>query len=223
MQDWRALPGVLRDLDVNLAPLEAGAVFNEAKSAIKWLEAALCATPTIATATEPFREAIDHDLNGLLATTPAEWGDGVRRLLSDDLLRASMGARARRDALLGWSPHRQADRYVELLTEARAQVAAGRVPRPSTFTPVALDEPPLPHPLEPYGDAPGSAPATPPAPPPPSRAARATAALRARAGGLRRAVRDDGWARALGRSSRAAVRDARRIAAAVRHRLAARR
>ena len=39
MQPWRELPGLLRDLDVNLAPLELdlgeGGRFNEAKSAIK--------------------------------------------------------------------------------------------------------------------------------------------------------------------------------------------
>ena len=36
---------LLRDLDVNLAPLEPGSRFNDAKSAIKWLEAALVGTP----------------------------------------------------------------------------------------------------------------------------------------------------------------------------------
>ena len=45
---WTQLPAVIRQLDVNLAPLAPGSRFNEAKSAIKWLEAALCATPTIA-------------------------------------------------------------------------------------------------------------------------------------------------------------------------------
>ncbi len=34
-------------------PLAPGSRFNEAKSAIKWLEAALCATPTVASPTEP--------------------------------------------------------------------------------------------------------------------------------------------------------------------------
>ena len=38
---WHRLPDLLRDLDVNLAPLEPGSRFNDAKSAIKWLEAAL--------------------------------------------------------------------------------------------------------------------------------------------------------------------------------------
>ena len=73
---WLELPGVLRDLDVNLAPLAPSSRFNEAKSAIKWLEAALVETPTVATPTGPFREAIEDGGTGLLATTPDEW---VRR------------------------------------------------------------------------------------------------------------------------------------------------
>ena len=77
MQDWRALPDVLRDLDVNLAPLEPLGRFNEAKSAIKWLEAALCATPTIASPTQPFAEVVRQGSNGFLATTPEEWADRV--------------------------------------------------------------------------------------------------------------------------------------------------
>ena len=86
---WRELPGVLRDIDVNLAPLAPGSRFNEAKSAIKWLEAALVETPTVASPTEPFREAIAPAGvdDGLLAATPEEWVEAIDRLLVDDDLR----------------------------------------------------------------------------------------------------------------------------------------
>ena len=70
---------VLRTLDVNLAPLAPGSVFNEAKSAIKWLEAALVATPTVASPTEPYVAAIDHGRTGLLAAEPGRVGGGDRR------------------------------------------------------------------------------------------------------------------------------------------------
>ena len=201
---WLELPAVVRDLDVNLAPLAPGSRFNEAKSAIKWLEAALTATPTVASATGPFREAIDHGRNGLLATDADEWRDGLRRLLSDDLLRGAVGRRARRDALVRWSPHVQAGRYLEILESAprRRRPETGRAPWPA----VAHDEPFAPHALEPYEPvlSPASS-ATPPADPPSAGAVRPAAAVaRARslvAAGLR-SLRDDGLPVTAGRAAR---------------------
>ena len=75
---WLELPAVLRDLDVNLSPLAPGSRFNEAKSAIKWLEAALCATPTVASPTAPFREAIDRRARPACWPTTDEWVAAAR-------------------------------------------------------------------------------------------------------------------------------------------------
>jgi glycosyltransferase involved in cell wall biosynthesis len=215
MQDWRALPEVLRDLDVNLAPLEPLGRFNEAKSAIKWLEAALCGVPTIASPTEPFVEAIHHGVNGLLAGSSEEWAGALRRLLTDDVARSSMGARARRDALLGWSPHRQADRYLAILEAARTAVAGGRVPRPSSFAPVVLDEPAQLSPLDPYGD--DTSPS--PAPVGPGRRDRALGAVRSRVRAVGRATRQDGPRRAAAAAGKALVRDLVRVGRAAVRRL----
>src|SRR5262249_47955741 len=109
---WHQWPDLLRDLDVNLAPLTAGSRFNEAKSAIKWLGAALVETPTVASPTEPFRDAITDSVNGLLAQSEDEWFAAIDGLLRDPLRRRRMGSRARRDVLLRWSPHLQAHRYL---------------------------------------------------------------------------------------------------------------
>ncbi len=162
MLPWLDLPGVLRDLDVNLAPLAPGSRFNEAKSAIKWLEAGLTATVTLASGTQPFREAIRHGHNGMLADGADQWRDGLRRLLDDDLLRGALGRRARRDALLRWSPHVQATRYLAILETAprrsRTVRAAGSWAPVSSWEPVAHDEPFTPHDLEPYGPEPESPP-----------------------------------------------------------------
>ena len=76
---WHELPELLRDLDVNLAPLEPGSRFNDAKSAIKWLEAALVATPTIASPSAPFVDAIDAGRTGWLADSPRRVGGRARR------------------------------------------------------------------------------------------------------------------------------------------------
>lgn len=170
MQDWRVLPETLRDLDVNLAPLEDTGRFNEAKSAIKWLEAALVATPTVASPSEPFRRAVEHGRNGLLAATPQEWAAALGALLDDAGERHRLGHRARRDVLLGLAPHLQGQRYLRILEDARDLVARGRPERTSRWRPVALDEPWEPQPLDPYDDdlAVGPGPEGPPeAPTPP--------------------------------------------------------
>jgi glycosyltransferase involved in cell wall biosynthesis len=148
---WYQLPGVLRDLDVNLAPLEPIGRFNEAKSAIKWLEAALVGTPTIASPTQPFREVIVPGVNGLLASTPDEWLTSLDMLLTDAVTRRRTGSRARRDALLRYSPHRQAEVYLSVLAQARAvRVERGpRVPSPD-WVPTVTSEPFTPTTLEPY-------------------------------------------------------------------------
>jgi hypothetical protein len=180
---WFQLPGLLRDLDVNLAPLRPGSRFNDAKSAIKFLEAALVATPTVASPTEPFREAIDDGRNGLLVADPSEWTAAISSLLSDSVLRSTLGARARRDALLRWSPHLQGRRYLDLLERVAAR---GTITRSSSWAPVSLHEPPAPTPLEPYDLPAGVLPAQPRIAP--SRRARAVASGKAVARRVRAAT-----------------------------------
>lgn len=217
--DWRELPTVLRDLDVNLAPLEPLGRFNEAKSAIKWLEAALTETPTVASPTEPFREAIEHGVNGIIATTHDEWVDGLDALVRSDTDRARVGRRARRDALLRWSPHRQADRYLEILHTAQALVASGRVDRAhSGFVAVALDEPPLPVALTPYGPDP-TAVAEALSMVPPMAGGRVRRALRARVDTWRRVWTTEGPRAAVTGTLRSVGRDTRRAVGIARRRL----
>jgi glycosyltransferase involved in cell wall biosynthesis len=149
---WLKLPGMLRDLDVNLSPLVLGSRFNEAKSAIKWLEAALVATPTIASPTEPFRDTIEDGVNGLLASTTDEWTVAIERLVTDELERARIGQRARRDALVRWSPHLQGERYLALLERSVTRVRDGRSTRTSDWSPVVVDEAVRHHRIAPYVD-----------------------------------------------------------------------
>jgi glycosyltransferase involved in cell wall biosynthesis len=150
--DWDQLPEVVRDLDVNLAPLApSGGRFNDAKSAIKWLEAALCETPTIASPTEPFQRAIDHGTTGMLASDEAEWERALDHLLTDAEVRRRLGRQAKRSALLTLSPPRQGHRYLRILDELDAAHRLHRRPDPR-WAPVVRDEPPEPRvvPLDPY-------------------------------------------------------------------------
>lgn len=149
---WYELPEVLRDLDVNLAPLEPESRFNDAKSAIKWLEAALVATPTIASPSAPFVDVMEGERNGWLADSPEGWAKVLVDALDDPEARTLAGARARRTALLRWSPHLQGERYLDILATVVAMPSHDRR-RPSAYwTPVANDEPlhPTVAALEPY-------------------------------------------------------------------------
>lgn len=144
---WDQLPAVLRDLDINLAPLATSARFDAAKSAVKWLEAALCETPTVASPTAPFRRVIVPNVTGMLADTPEDWVAALLELVDDDLGRARIGATARREALLTLSPWTQGERYLDILHQA-----SSLSPRTSTssWSPVVVDEPALDIVLDPY-------------------------------------------------------------------------
>lgn len=119
---WRQLPALLRTVDVNLAPLDLAA-FTGAKSAIKWLEAALVQTPTVAAATGPFEVAVEHGRTGILASTPQQWTAALDLLAADADLRESMGVAARESALDQFGPDVQAHRMVEVLSGALASLA----------------------------------------------------------------------------------------------------
>lgn len=131
MMPWQRLPFALRDIDINLAPLVPGVIFNESKSAIKYLEAALVGTPTVATPTQPFREAITDGVTGLLADTPSSWYEKIHQLVDDVWARRQMGQAARQAVLMELSPGRQAHRYAEILVQARDVVARSGHRKPS--------------------------------------------------------------------------------------------
>lgn len=156
---WQELPAYLRDVDISLAPLTGGSIFNEAKSAIKWLEAALVETPTVASPTQPFREVIRDGETGFLASTADEWVDYLLLLIDSPALRSRIGSTAREEALLTRSPARQGQEAETILREAWAHVGRHGHRTGSAFAPVTRDEPftPLDAGVEPYEIEPGSA------------------------------------------------------------------
>jgi len=102
--EWREMVGLeelpweLARFDVNVAPLEVGNPYCEAKSELKFFEAALVGVPTIASPTQPFRDAIRDGQNGYLAANEAEWYDRLTILLGDGPLRQLIARAAREDA-----------------------------------------------------------------------------------------------------------------------------
>ncbi len=85
--------------DINLAPLQIGNPFCEAKSELKFFEAGILGVPTVASATRTFQEAIMDGKDGFTATTDAEWTTKLEKLILDPVLRKEMGERAREKAL----------------------------------------------------------------------------------------------------------------------------
>lgn len=86
--------GEMARFDVNLAPLELGNPFCEAKSPIRCTLASAVGVPTVASPTQPLREAIIDGETGLLAATTADWEQAIERLLDDPGLRNRMGEAA---------------------------------------------------------------------------------------------------------------------------------
>ncbi|GAA0569534.1 hypothetical protein GCM10009416_04960 [Craurococcus roseus] len=119
--EWRnfvpleRLPDELARFDVNLAPLETGNPFCEAKSELKFFEAALAGVPTIASPTGPYRRAIRHGETGFLASTPDDWKRSLERLVADAPLRGRVAGAARREVLWTYGPERRAEQVGSLL------------------------------------------------------------------------------------------------------------
>lgn len=147
-QPWQYLPHLTRQMSINLAPLMLNNIFNESKSAIKWMEAALVGVPTIASSTAPNREMIEHGRNGFLAKSIDEWNDCLSRLIQDREMRERVGKQARNDAIDKLNARRQAERYVDLIEWA---IGLNNYKLLSTGTVAVVPDNLLkPHPLEPY-------------------------------------------------------------------------
>ncbi len=117
---WRQLPAVLATFDVNLAPLEHGNPFCEAKSELKWLEAAAVGLPTVASPTAPFREVIRHGETGFLAAKEEEWVDAIRLLAADPFRRQAVGAAAAERLEAAYAPKTLGGALAKILSDCRA-------------------------------------------------------------------------------------------------------
>lgn len=92
--DWRKLPELIAEADINLAPLEA-TLFNECKSEIKWSEAALVKVPTIASRIGAFEKMIENNVTGILCdNSEPDWYKGLKRLVTDSDLRSEIADNA---------------------------------------------------------------------------------------------------------------------------------
>lgn len=101
---WRELPRLLAQMDINLAPLEAGNPFCQAKSELKYFEAAAVKVPTVASKIGAFEFAIHHDENGLLAEDDDAWFKALEQLITNQDFRLAIGESAYTDVLQRYHP-----------------------------------------------------------------------------------------------------------------------
>jgi hypothetical protein len=123
--DWTLLPAEIARVDINLIPLVLSP-FTQAKSDLKYYEAAILWIPSVAAPTEVFRSCITHGLNGFLASSPDEWYDAMRLLITDPNQRRLIGRRAHQHVLENYFPEVIGERalsvYREILLEHRARL-----------------------------------------------------------------------------------------------------
>lgn len=84
----------IANLDVALAPLNPS-VFNDSKSAVKFIEGAMHGTAMVLADTRPYRDVATHGDTAFFARTPADWHKYLTLLVDNRRLREAMGARAR--------------------------------------------------------------------------------------------------------------------------------
>ncbi|KAI9026361.1 nucleotide-diphospho-sugar transferase [Hyaloraphidium curvatum] len=106
--------------DVNIVPLQINP-FTDAKSELKFHEAALLRIPTAASPTAPHQESIEHGVNGVLCANATAWYARLSGLLDDRELAAELGQRAYESALWRFSPERRGRLYALAFKHALAE------------------------------------------------------------------------------------------------------
>ncbi len=121
--EWRALvplqnlPEEIARFDINLAPLQLGNPFCEAKSELKFFEGALAGVCTVASPVGPFNRVIRDGTNGFLATTPAQWEATLLRLVRNPALRQAAATSALNEILWPYGPQRRSQLMRRMMAE----------------------------------------------------------------------------------------------------------
>ncbi|MDR7135854.1 glycosyltransferase involved in cell wall biosynthesis [Lysobacter niastensis] len=115
---WREQDEVamLQQFDIGAMPLP-DASWERGKCGYKLIQYMACSLPVVASPVGVNREIVTQGINGLLASTTAEWVDALELLIADASLRRAMGAAGRRAVEDTYSLQAQAPRLVSLLRE----------------------------------------------------------------------------------------------------------
>lgn len=105
---WYAKQGT----DIAIAPLK-DTQFNQCKSNIKWLEAAMLEIPMVASDVVPYR-TIKHGKTGFLAVSTEQWVKYLSLLIENPALRQKIGKEAKAEVLKEWTIDKQLPKYEAL-------------------------------------------------------------------------------------------------------------
>lgn len=94
---------ILSSADLTLAAIEAG-VAPDAKSGLKWMEAAFLGVPSVVSPSATYRELLEDGSDVLFAGTKEQWEEQLGRLIGDPDLRRRIAEGALRKATASFSP-----------------------------------------------------------------------------------------------------------------------
>jgi glycosyltransferase involved in cell wall biosynthesis len=118
---WRSDTEVaeIATFDVGLMPLPDDQ-WSRGKCGLKALQYMALAIPPVVSPVGVNREIVENGVNGLLATTEADWVEGLERLLTDARMRRHMGEAARAAVEKSYSARVVAPKVAQILREAAA-------------------------------------------------------------------------------------------------------
>ncbi|MDJ0554511.1 MAG: tetratricopeptide repeat protein [Microcoleaceae cyanobacterium MO_207.B10] len=91
--DIKVYWGFLRQADINIAVLYP-TKNNNAKSELKWFEAAVLGVPSVVSPTQTYLEVVEPGVDVLVASNPEEWYSSLKLLITDEKLRNSIAKSA---------------------------------------------------------------------------------------------------------------------------------
>lgn len=104
LTSWQRIISEIASVDINIAPLELKSELTEAKSEIKYIEAALVKVPTVASATDTFTRVITHGVTGYLAQNHNDWYEHLKCLILNPAERSRIADAAHRHVVSDYSP-----------------------------------------------------------------------------------------------------------------------
>ncbi|MFZ0180697.1 MAG: glycosyltransferase [Candidatus Dormiibacterota bacterium] len=105
LTDFLTLQTLIGSTGLNIVPLQTN-VFSNSKSELKYFEAAIVETPTLATPTYSFRIAVQDGVNGYLVDA-YDWEDRIEQAVRGDLDLAGVSARGLEHVLRWYTPAAQ--------------------------------------------------------------------------------------------------------------------